>query len=200
MFRRSLPKNGLCVGARGSLLPLLMKHSSHSPFLLLLVFAGSFAFADSARAADNILLLIADDLGADSCPLTGTTGASLPPMPNLTALKSRGVLFRNAWSHPTCSPTRASLLTGRHPFRTGIGTALMNASNPQLQAAEFTLPEAFAANATLGYRLASFGKWHLTAGPGTQSNPNTVGGWPHFAGRSVARSPITITGRKQPTA
>jgi len=163
-------------------MPVLMKPSSHSALLLLLVLASIFAFADRARAADNILLLIADDLGADSCPLTGATGASLPPMPNITALKNSGVLFRNAWSHPTCSPMRASLLTGRHPFRTGIGTALMNATSPQLQTAEFTLPEAFAANTTLGYQLASFGKWHLTAGPGTQSNPNTVGSWPHFAG------------------
>jgi arylsulfatase A-like enzyme len=58
----------------------------------------------------------------------------------------------------------------------------MTASDPQLQTAEFTLPDAFAANGTLGYQLASFGKWHLTAGPGTQNRPNTVGGWPHFAG------------------
>ena len=159
-----------------------MKLSPHPAFLLFLVFAGIFAFTDRTRAANNILLLIADDLGADSSPLTGTAGASLPPMPNVMALRSSGVLFRNAWSHPTCSPMRASMLTGRHPFRTGIGTALMDATSPQLQSAEFTLPEAFAANAGLGYHLASFGKWHLTAGPGTQSNPNTVGGWPHFAG------------------
>jgi arylsulfatase A-like enzyme len=139
-----------------------------------------------ARAANNILLLIADDLGADSFPLTATVGASLPPMPNIAALKNSGVLFRNAHSHPTCSPTRASILTGRHPFRTGIGAQLTGATSPQLQASEFTLPEAFAANSELGYSLAMFGKWHLNSGAGTNDTPRTIGGWPHFAG--------TITG------
>ena len=78
-----------------------------------------------ARGADNILLIIADDLGADSFPLTASAGASLPPMPNITALKTSGILFRNACAHPTCSPSRAAMLTGRHPFRTGIGEAIV---------------------------------------------------------------------------
>jgi arylsulfatase A-like enzyme len=130
----------------------------------------------------NILLIIADDLGADSFPLTAVSGASLPPMPHLTALKNSGVLFDKAYSHPVCSPARASMLTGRHPFRTGIGAQLEGATSPQLQASEFTLPEAFAAHSSVGYSLAMFGKWHLTAGPGTNDTPRTIGGWPHFAG------------------
>ncbi len=142
-----------------------------------------------ALPAENILLIIADDLGADSFPLTGSAGASLPPMPNLTALKNSGVLFRNAHSQPTCSPTRAAMLTGRHPFRTGIGAQLTGATSPQLQASEFTLPEAFAANAGLGYSLAMFGKWHLNAGAGTNDTPRTVGGWPHFAGTIIGALP-----------
>ena len=130
----------------------------------------------------NILLIIADDLGADGFPLTAAAGASTPPMPNITALKNSGVLFSRAYAHPTCSPTRASILTGRHPFRTGIGAQLTGATSPQLQASEFTLPEAFAANAGLGYSLAMFGKWHLNSGAGTNDTPRTIGGWPHFAG------------------
>ena len=135
-----------------------------------------------ARGADNILLIIADDLGADSFPLTASAGASLPPMPNITALKASGILFRNACAHPTCSPSRAAMLTGRHPFRTGIGEAIVSATDSELQASEFTLPEAFAANASLGYQLASFGKWHLNAGPGSNNTPRTIGGWTYFAG------------------
>ncbi len=135
-----------------------------------------------AHGADNILLIIADDLGADSFPLTASAGASLPPMPNITALRAGGILFRNACAHPTCSPSRAAMLTGRHPFRTGIGEAIVGATDPELQAAEFTLPEAFAANASLGYQLASFGKWHLNSGPGSNNTPRTMGGWTYFAG------------------
>lgn len=151
---------------------------------LLFVSCLLVASLSTARAA-NVLLLIADDLGADSFPLTASAGASLPPMPNLTALKNSGVLFTSAYAHPTCSPTRASILTGRHPYRTGIGTALTNASSPQLQAAEITLPEAFS-NAGAPHALGSFGKWHLNSGAGTNDTPRSIGGWQHFAG--------TITG------
>lgn len=139
----------------------------------------------AAAQPANILVIIADDFGADSFPLTAT-GGTLPPMPNISALKNSGVLFRNAHSQPTCSPSRASMLTGRHPFRTGIGAQLTGAASPQLSTGEFTLPEAFAANSGLGYSLAMFGKWHLNSGAGTNDTPRTTGGWPSFAG--------TITG------
>ncbi len=137
----------------------------------------------------NILLIIADDLGADSFPLTASVGATPPPMPNISALKNSGVLFTRAYAHPTCSPSRASMLTGRHPFRTGIGAQLTDATSPQLQASEFTLPEAFAANSGLGYSLAMFGKWHLNSGAGTTDTPRTIGGWPHFAGTIIGALP-----------
>jgi arylsulfatase A-like enzyme len=129
----------------------------------------------------NVLIIIADDFGADSFPLTAS-GGTTAPMPNITALKNSGVLFSRTYTHPTCSPTRASILTGRHPYRTGIGAQLTGATSPQLSTTEFTLPDAFAANSSLGYSLAMFGKWHLNAGGGTNDSPRTVGGWPHFAG------------------
>ncbi|MCX6854510.1 MAG: sulfatase-like hydrolase/transferase, partial [Verrucomicrobia bacterium] len=136
----------------------------------------------------NILLIIADDFGADSFPLTAT-GGTTAPMPNITALKNSGVLFSRAYAHPTCSPTRASLLTGRHPYRTGIGAQLTGATSPQLSTTEFTLPDAFAANSGLGYSLAMFGKWHLNSGGGVNDSPRTVGGWPHFAGTIIGAIP-----------
>ena len=135
--------------------------------------------AISQAAQRNILLIIADDYGQDSSSLYNTSAAaSLPPTPNIAALRTGGVLFRNAWAHPTCSPTRASLLTGRQPFRTGVDQALTPAAGGQLQASELTLPEIFTASAP-AYATAQFGKWHLSTGPNT---PNTIGGWPHFAG------------------
>ncbi len=137
----------------------------------------------------NILVIIADDLGADSFPLTAAAAASKPPMPNISALKNSGVLFTNAHAQPTCSPTRACMLTGRHPFRTGIGAQLTGATSPQLSTTEFTLPEAFAANPDLGYSLAMFGKWHLNSGAGTNDTPRTVGGWPSFAGTIIGALP-----------
>lgn len=144
--------------------------------------AGCLIVAAAAPAGANVLVIIADDLGVDSFPLTAQAGASVPPMPNISALKSSGVLFSHAYAHPVCSPSRAAMLTGRQPFRTGIGIQLESAASPQLQAGEFTLPEAFAANPALGFSLAMFGKWHLNAGVGTNDTPRTIGAWPHFAG------------------
>ena len=93
-----------------------------------------------------------------------------------------GLLFRNAYAQPTCSPTRTNILTGRYSYRHGVGAPVTVAE--QLTASEFTLPEAFSA-AGSDYQLGSFGKWHLTSGGGALVNaarPNTIGGWPHFEG------------------
>jgi arylsulfatase A-like enzyme len=142
----------------------------------------SICLSGVAASSKNILLIIADDYGADSSSLYNTNAAaSLPPTPNINGLATNGLLFRNAYANPVCSPTRACLLTGRHSFRTGIGD-VVGAGNPVLTAAEFTLPEVFAVNATLGYQLAHFGKWHLNNLP---NSPNNIGGWPHFAGSLV---------------
>jgi arylsulfatase A-like enzyme len=146
--------------------------------LWILFLAGALA---ASAAQPNILLIIADDYGADSSSLYNSTnnGASLPPTPNIESLARAGVVFRNAYANPICSPTRACLITGRHGFRTGIGDVIMGAGSATLTAAEFTLPEAFAANSGLGYQLAQFGKWHLHNGA---NSPATIGGWPHFSG------------------
>ena len=132
-------------------------------------------------AQPNILLIIADDYGADSSSLYNSTnrGASLPPTPNIAALATNGVVFRNAYANPICSPTRACLITGRHGFRTGIGDVILGPTSSMLRSAELTLPEVFAANPTLNYQLAQFGKWHLH---NQAASPNNIGGWPTFAG------------------
>jgi len=160
------------------------------PSVATLLAAAMLLFVSHAAAqSKNVLLIIADDIGIDSFPLTASAGAPLPLMPNISALKNSGVLFRNAYSQPTCSPTRACMLTGRQPFRTGIGAQLTDATSPQLSAAEFTLPDAFAANSALGYSLAMFGKWHLNSGAGTNDTPRTIGGWPSFAGTIIGALP-----------
>ncbi len=139
----------------------------------------------SLRAATNrnILLIVADDYGVDSSSLYNSTnsGASLPPTPNLTALATNGVLFRKAYSNPTCSPTRSCMITGRYGFRTGIGRAIdTGGGETSLPVAEFTLANALDSNPQLGYRHAAFGKWHL--GKTNATGPNVLGGWSHFSG------------------
>lgn len=151
-----------------------------SPCRLLLLLLLVALVAPVRAATKNILLVIADDYGADASSLydSTNTGAVLPPTPNIAALASQGVVFRNAYANPVCSPTRACLLTGRHGFRTGVGDALVGAGSAELAATEFTLPRAFTIAAP-GYSLAQFGKWHLATG---NNSPLTVGGWTNFSG------------------
>ena len=110
---------------------------------------------------NNVLLLIADDLGIDYLASYGIT-PDTPATPNIDALAARGVLFRNAYAPSVCSPARAALLTGRHPLRYGFGT-LLEANNDswELPLSEWTLPEALA-QANPAYANAAVGKWHVS--------------------------------------
>lgn len=143
-----------------------------------------FTTLSSLAAANNILLVIADDLGADSCELFNSTnsGASLAPTPNLDKLGRSGVLFPNFYTRPSCSQSRACLFTGRESFRTGVGSAIGPKTNntPALNPDEYTLAKAFATNAP-EYHLAAIGKWHLGAATDLNS-PLTTGGWTNFSG------------------
>ena len=138
----------------------------------------TIAFATIALAAirgqgsDNVLIVIADDLGVDQVSTYGE-GSAPPRTTNIDALATRGVLFRNGWAYPTCSPCRASIMTGRHGFRTGVGQP----ARAVLPATERTLPEALDSSNS-GYAHAWIGKWHLGGGAG---GPNDAG-WSHYAG------------------
>ena len=136
----------------------------------------------SACMADNVLLIIADDFGTDSQSLYNTTPGATAPTPNINSLAASGIRFTNGYACPVCSPTRACILTGRRGFRTGVGDVV--AAGSALTADELTLPEVITAAGSLGIQSACFGKWHLSDGtPAAVRNlPNTIGGWPHYAG------------------
>lgn len=132
-----------------------------------------------SSSTTNILLLVADDLGIDMLTAYGV-GSDLPATPNLDALASAGVVFRNAWSQPVCSPTRAGILTGRYGFRNGIGW-VVSSTGLAVDASATTLPTVLDA-ASSGYEKACFGKWHLgNATSGGPLAPNEAG-FDHFSG------------------
>jgi len=93
--------------------------------------------AFTLQAAPNILVIIADDLGTEALSSYGI-GEETAVTPNIDKLVSQGVRFEQFWSQPSCSPTRAALLTGRYAFRTGVRSPLrfqwanMDAPVPQL--------------------------------------------------------------------
>jgi hypothetical protein len=138
-------------------------------FASLLALGGVGVVSGLVKAAGNpppnILLIVMDDIGIDQWSLFGYGGATPAAMPNIAAIAQRGIKFHNLWSMPACSNGRATLFTGRYPFRTHVFTALGNndLANFMVNPNEETLPTLLRRR---GYKSALFGKFHL----GIQSN------------------------------
>ena len=138
--------------------------------------AANWSPQPSARAAapqggtprpPNLLVFLADDLGARDLGCTGSTFYRTPAIDRLAA---DGVRFTRGYAAcPVCSPTRAALVTGRHPARVRVtnfiggdrrGPLLPADYFRSLPEAEVTLPELLRDR---GYASGIFGKWHLGA-------------------------------------
>jgi arylsulfatase A-like enzyme len=120
------------------------------------------ACARAPESPPSLLVIVLDDVGTDA---VGTWGEhpDAPPTPTIDALAAEGVLFRNAWSTPACAPTRATIMTGRHGRRTGIGSGLPPWTSPWgLQLDEVTLAEAVDLG-PVDHATVATGKWHLSA-------------------------------------
>lgn len=144
---------------------------------------GPAAEAPDPRQPPNILFVVMDDVGIDQMRSFGYGGADAPPVPNMEAVASAGVKFRNTWSMPECSPGRAAFFTGRYPLRTNMYQALgpNDLANSQLSPHDVTVPKLLKA---AGYESAMFGKFHL-AGPEHNEAGNSTPlqlGWDHFYG------------------
>lgn len=126
----------------------------------------------------NILLVVADDVGLENVG-SYRVGDQPAPTPTIDRLARDGLLFRNAWSNPVCSATRAGIYTGRHGFRTGVGFVVTARTDHVLQRSEHTLPRVLA---NAGYACGLIGKWHL----GNKNNGGTYSplwaGWSFHSG------------------
>ncbi|MBQ72639.1 MAG: sulfatase [Planctomycetaceae bacterium] len=145
--------------------------------------------AGAEERPPNVVMIVADDLGwADISPNNPDTFYETP---NLERLADRGVRFTQAYAAaPVCSPTRASLMTGRHPARLRTtdyfcgkraGALLPADYECALPLEETTIAERLGAE---GYRTFFAGKWHL--GP--------EGFWPEDQGFQVNRGGWTRGG------
>ena len=132
-----------------------MKHILTLLSALLLSPLAETQAADARKP--NVVYLFADDLGWSD--ISVHAGGSIPT-PNIDKLFAQGVELKNFMGWCVCSPTRAMLLTGRHPFRVGTGPEV----GGELAKDETTIAEGFKAN---GYRTGVFGKWHNGEDPDT---------------------------------
>ena len=183
----------------------------------------------SLACPPNILVILMDDVGPDQLvsfdPAHGVAGMDpgenlyvgnypYAPTPNITALARDGVRFTRAFTTPLCSPSRASLMTGRYSMRNYIGGICtpngkgnvppFDPQEPQLPRTEIALPEMlglFAPSVSNGL----FGKWHLTADkcrvppcviPDIDGDDHPAkAGWTEYAGliRNIGGAPNPVT-------
>ena len=107
----------------------------------------------------NVVIFYTDDQGTLDA---GCYGSSDLQTPNIDRIAAQGVRFTQAYAHTVCCPSRAALLTGRHPQRSGINSWTQgNMKGPDgtnMALTEVTIAEQLK---SAGYRTALFGKWHV---------------------------------------
>lgn len=146
---------------------------------------GASLFAPSALAGSskggaekrkpNFIVILADDLGYGDLSITGSRAIRTP---HIDRMAHDGLLMTDAYASANiCTPSRAGLLTGRYPIRTGLAWQVIQPNDQRgLPPSEVTIPEALGKD----YRSALIGKWHL--GHVAPYWPPTVQGFDLFSG------------------
>lgn len=111
------------------------------------------ASEQTAESKPNVILIMVDDVGYGDLSSHGNPHVTTP---NIDKLSSQSIRLTDFHVSPTCSPTRASLMTGRYCNRTGVWHTIMGRS--LLRKDEVTMADVFRAN---DYCTGIFGKWHL---------------------------------------
>jgi len=130
--------------------------------LALTAVAPTISLRAAERRRPNVLLIYTDDQGTLDANCYGSKDLYTP---NIDALAADGIRFTQAYAHTVCCPSRALLLTGRHPQRSSINNWTQgNAKEPKkgvnMFKSEITIAEALK---SAGYKTAICGKWHLGA-------------------------------------
>ena len=117
----------------------------------------------------NVLIVMFDDVGWGDFGCYGGGVAVGAPTPNIDRLARRGLLLTSCYSEPSCTPSRASLMTGRLPMRHGLLRPPMYGQPGGLDG-EVTIAQLLS---DAGYVTQAVGKWHM--GENAESQPQNVG-------------------------
>lgn len=132
----------------------------------------------------NILIFLVDDMGYGDIGVYGGGYAVGAPTPNMDRLAHEGLQLTSTYAQPTCTPSRAALMTGRIPARSGLTRPTLTGEHPKVNpwASENTTAKILSQN---GYKTSISGKWHLGETKG--SLPNEVG-YDEWLGFSAVQS------------
>ncbi|WP_139959661.1 sulfatase [Flavicella sediminum] len=175
--------------------------------VLFLLFTCALVMGVKSQNKPNVVFILADDLGWSDVTLYGKT--KLYETPNLERLAARGITYTRAYAaSPLCSPTRASILTGQTPARTGVTAPTAHLGNVKLKATlqakpspgnkavllesvtrlNNKLPTLGKQFKKAGYQTAHFGKWHLGKEPYSPLEHGFDVDIPHWPGPGPAGS------------
>ncbi|AMV39561.1 arylsulfatase [Planctomyces sp. SH-PL62] len=130
-----------------------MRGRSTFAFLMGLGLTLPTASAGVDPARPNVVVVMPDDIGHGDFSINGSP---IVRTPNVDAFARESLRFTGFHVSPTCAPTRAALLTGRHEFKSGVTHTINERERLDLRATTFA--QVLKAN---GYATGIFGKWHL---------------------------------------
>jgi arylsulfatase len=154
----------------------LQERSQWLILCLALLVSGSVTTAAAQETRKpNIVFILVDNLGYGDIGVYGGGELRGAPTPHIDQLAREGLRLTNFNVEPECTPSRAALMTGRMPVRSGLDGQVARAdSHGGLSPWEVTLPELLKQG---GYRTAMYGKWHLGEENGRLPNDQGFDDW-----------------------
>ena len=131
----------------------------------------------------NILYILIDDIGYGDLGIPELNKLRGYETPSFNKLSDEGMRISRMYTEPSCTPTRVAFMTGRQPFRYGMGDTAVDISGFGLPAKEVTLAEVLS---DAGYNTAHIGKWHMG---------DIEEAWPNHQGFDFAAFPIHQQGQ-----